>query len=184
MANILKENSPGLNYLHKFKVSGENHIVTVINVSDVCALERVVDKLHGAGRVDISSRLVINYESYAQNIGVQKEDIKPAANPLQNTSLIWMVSENEYPDKTQDEFLSILRAEANVGLRYRSQGLLNMEAYRDVSARRMNSFINIPSPEIFDNNSLMAPVSVQNGNNIHNTVKAVQFLDDYVKYCT
>lgn len=180
IARVFNDYSTDVTFLNTFKVTGEGRVVAVVQVSNVTALDRLTATVTRLGPVDIECQPVIHFESFARNLGANKELTVVPAGILQKQSLYWNTVSFDYYGKTTEEYLELWKRESEIVLTLRNRGEFIGEFYKALAERIFYFFYNSPVPEETDFLFFPLPMTAENGANIHIQSKSVQFLDDYV----
>jgi len=179
ISTLLCDYSSATKVLHKFKVTGECKVLSVIQVANVIGLERTIGGIVRQGAVELTCSPLVNYEIFARSIKVPDHLTKKNTGTLASDGLYWLEFDVGYGDKTTDELISIWRKEAEAVLTARHKEGTSIELYKVVAQRKIHVFINAADPEQVDLLSFQLPMMQENGSNVQIKCKSVQLLDEY-----
>ncbi|GFO03787.1 hypothetical protein PoB_003029200 [Plakobranchus ocellatus] len=180
LANMLTHYSTATRVLYKFKVTGESKILSVVQVSNIIGLERVLSGLLRLGAVDVQCQPIVSYENFARRcLEVDEHLTGPNSGTLAKEGLYWLEFSIEYPGKSTDELINIWRKEAEAVLTARFKEGTPIELYKVVAERKVHVFINTLDPEHIDNLALQLPIMKENGAHTLLKCRALQLMEDY-----
>ncbi|RUS91428.1 hypothetical protein EGW08_000752 [Elysia chlorotica] len=180
LANMLTDYSTATRVLYKFKVTGESKLLSVVQVSNVIGLERVLSGLNRLGEVEVTCQPIISYESFARRcLEVDEHLTGVNSGTLAKEGLYWLEFNIDYQGKSTDELINVWKKEAEAVLTSRHKEGTLIELYKVVAERKVHAFINTLDPEQLDSLALQLPIMKENGASVKINCKALQLMDDY-----
>lgn len=178
--HMLTHYSSATRVLYKFKVTGESKMLSVVQVSNVIGLERVLSGLHRLGEVEVVCTPIVSYENFARNcLDVEEHLTGPNSGTLAKEGLYWLEFNVEYHGKTTEELISIWRKEAEAVLTSRYKEGTSIELYKVVAERKVHAFMNIYDPDQLDRMSMSLPIMKENGAHVKISCKALMIMEDF-----
>ncbi|XP_025104250.1 uncharacterized protein LOC112570169 [Pomacea canaliculata] len=179
ISGILEDYSNATHVVHKFKVTGEAKILAVIQVSNILGFERTIGGLWRLGSVQVTSTPIVNYENFAQYLGVDPSIVSAPSRPLPKESLYWWSFNIEYGGKTTEDLLATWRREADFVMSARAKDGFPIELYKVASERKVHCFLQVDDPARLDQMVYQLPIIRENGQNVTLECRAIQYLNDY-----
>ncbi|XP_033736316.1 uncharacterized protein LOC117324521 [Pecten maximus] len=117
--------------IHKFKVTGEPRIVTVVNISGGEAmLEKLLSDLVNIGITCVTCTPLIPYEVFVQTVlGVDPDLCKPSPHKLTKKYISWNELTIGYQGMTSEEFKKLWMKEASTVLGLRRDNDVNVDIF-------------------------------------------------------
>ncbi|XP_033736315.1 uncharacterized protein LOC117324520 [Pecten maximus] len=177
-----RDGSPTFRTIHKFKVTGEPRVVTVVETSGgETLLERFISDLVSLGIGDITCTPLTDYEVFAQNVlDVDTDLCKPSPRKLSKKFTYWNELTIDYHGMTWEDFKQLWAKEASTVLGLRAESDANVDLYKNKNCRKVTVFTSVDDADDTDGMFNTLPLFVQNGQNVSNVCKAVQPLDEYL----
>ncbi|BFZ07282.1 hypothetical protein BsWGS_10321 [Bradybaena similaris] len=178
--NFHKEltNQKGVTFIQVVKVDGENKIIAAVNVTDVCKLEAIMERLQSLADIESTSEPVITYDDFGAQIGVTDKLIF-SGRPLRKVHF-FSQSFVDYYGNTTAEYTAVLKESVERTIRLGNNGTVIRQIYKHVAERKISSFVYLPDAAEYDTVVRNGVLDQRLGSNVHRRAKGVQRLDDYV----
>ncbi|BFZ07295.1 hypothetical protein BsWGS_10334 [Bradybaena similaris] len=176
----LDENSPNINILHKFKVTGESKVIAVVKVSKNSDLDRLINRLHSVAEIAIDCQPVIPYESFGRTLGVPDDLTTPSTVVLrEDDNIYWLTVHVDYLGNKTSEALTIWKATAEGYLAAIKSGAIRAVFYKNLAEREVQMFWHVPDIEQLDMEAARCPLTMNFGSNIRPESKGLSFIGSY-----
>ncbi|OWF38617.1 uncharacterized protein LOC110466061 [Mizuhopecten yessoensis] len=178
-----KDGEPKCRIIHKFKVTGEPRVVTVVETSEgEVELEKIISELSAIGVIDITCTPLTDYEMFAQTVlDVDPDLCKPAPRTLGKKYTHWNDLTLDYQGMTWENFKILWAKEASTVLGLRIKTDVNVDLYKIKNCRKVMVLSSVDDADETDAMFSKLPLFVENGHNVGNVCRALQSLDEYIR---
>ncbi|XP_060081661.1 uncharacterized protein LOC132560970 [Ylistrum balloti] len=175
--------NPTCRTIHKFKVTGEPRVVTVIEISGgEIKLENIISNLFGHGLNDITCTPLTDYEVFAQSVlDVDPVLCKPSPRKLNKKYTYWNELTLDYHGMKWEDFKQLWAKEASTVFGLRTEVDASVDLFKNKNCRKVTVFTSVDDADDTDGMFSSLPLFTQNGHNVSIVCKAVQSLDEYCK---